>query len=95
MMMKNSRLSYLLEILSINETRVSVIVFSFLLTLGFALYRYVTHGDIGANMLSLLLAQLTAIAGVNITESFSMRRIDSIEVVQDESSSRDITRPTI
>lgn len=54
--------------LSIDETRVSTLLFTFVPTLGFALWQYVTEGHIDGSMLTLLAYQIGAITGINIVK---------------------------
>jgi purine-cytosine permease-like protein len=62
--------------LSVNETKVSALIISFLITLGFAMWQVVKFGEISDNVLSLLSYLIMAVAGINITEKFSKKRND-------------------
>lgn len=57
--------------LSVNETRVSSLVLAFLVTLGFALFKYAITGDISDNMLALLGYEIMSIAGVNVADNLT------------------------
>lgn len=57
--------------LSLNETRVSSLVLAFLVTLGFALFKYAVTGDLSENMLTLLGYEIMSIAGVNVAENLT------------------------
>lgn len=50
---------------SIDESKTSIIIISFILTLLYAGYAYTTFGDISENMTTIILAQIASIAGIN------------------------------
>jgi hypothetical protein len=57
--------------LSINETRISTLIISFIVTLIFSLYMYIAKGDISTNLMTLLTTLIWAIASVNIADRIS------------------------
>lgn len=54
--------------LSLDETKVSILVVSFLCTIIFALFMYYTTGDISSNLTTIITAQIMAVAGVNVIQ---------------------------
>lgn len=62
--------------LSINETKVSLMMISFVVTLGFALWQFYTIGYIDGSALTLIAYQIGAITGINIADKF--KRTDQI-----------------
>lgn len=51
--------------ISINESKISILILMFVLTSLFCGYVYIQSGDISNNLTSVLLAQIASIAGVN------------------------------
>jgi hypothetical protein len=66
-------MNYFKDGLSVDETKVSVLMFAFLVTLGFALWQFATIGLINAGMLQLLGMLIGAITGINIVDKISNR----------------------
>lgn len=56
--------------LSIDETRTSSLVISFLITLVFSLVMYVIDGDISPSLTNIIIAFIAAIGGVNAVDKF-------------------------
>lgn len=77
------------DLMSIYENRGSILVWSFVIALIIALVEYVRHGDFTANMLQLLIALITAIAGVNAVDRFSnykyQQSVNQSQQYQDDS----------
>lgn len=61
-------MGFLKDGLSIDETKVSVFILAFLVTLGFALWQFFTEGFIDGGMLTLLAYEIGAITGINIVK---------------------------
>jgi hypothetical protein len=60
--------------LSVDETKISVIILSFIATLGFALWSVVHGGDIPDNVLNLLTYQIIAITGINVADKLAPKK---------------------
>ena len=60
--------TFLKDGLSIDETKVSAMIISFLITIFFALFMYYFHGDITINLLNLLSYLIFGITGVNVID---------------------------
>lgn len=54
------------EIMSIDEMKTSVLSITFIVMVAVSLYMIIVHGDVPPNLMYLLCAQITAIAGVNV-----------------------------
>jgi len=59
------------EFISIDETRVSVLVALLIVTSIFALVMYYLHGDFSSNLLSFLISLVTAVGGINVADKVS------------------------
>jgi purine-cytosine permease-like protein len=70
-------MNFIKDGLSIDETRISVLVVSFLVTLGFALFQLCKVGDISDNLLTLLGYEIMAVTGVNLVQNFPIRKDNS------------------
>jgi hypothetical protein len=75
---KNKSNSFWRDGFSIDETRVSAMIILLYFFSAIAAYKYVDAGDFSTNMLQLLIALITAIAGANIAESFASRMNDRL-----------------
>lgn len=73
-------MKFLSDGLSMNEAKVSALVVGFFLSLGFALWQFVVHGDITDNMLTLLGYLIMAITGVNVAESVAKKTKGTNEI---------------
>jgi purine-cytosine permease-like protein len=71
---------------SIDETRVSVLIFVLVYFVIIAGFTYVTRGDFTANMLQVIMTLITAIAGVNIADSFANRNTQQYTYQQQDVS---------
>lgn len=67
-------MKFLKDGLSIDETRISILVLAFAFTLGFALYQVITIGDFSDNLLVLLGYEIMAVTGVNVADSIMMNK---------------------
>lgn len=73
-------MNYLKGGLSVDETKVSVILLSFIVTLGFGLFKVVYSGDIPDNVLNLLGYQIVAITGINVADKFASKKKKEPEI---------------
>lgn len=81
---RRERGSFFRDGLSIDETRMSVLIIVFLVGSCFSFFQVVKLGDLSGNLLSLIMYLIMAISGINISESVmkgigrrsSMRRTD-------------------
>jgi len=62
--------------LSMNETRVSVIMLSFVVTLGFSLWQFYNDGVIDGSILTLIAYEIGAITGINIVDKIGNKSND-------------------
>lgn len=62
--------------LSMNETRVSVIMLSFIVTLGFSLWQFYNDGVIDGSILTLIAYEIGAITGINIVDKIGNKNND-------------------
>lgn len=60
--------SYFRDGLSVDETKVSILMLGFLFTLGVALWQTIYEGDISINLLTLLSYEIMAVAGINVAD---------------------------
>lgn len=65
--------------LSIDETRISVLVLAFLATLAFAFFQLWKVGDISDNLLTLLGYEIIAVTGVNVADKIVRKKSPKIE----------------
>lgn len=61
-------MNFLKDGLSVDETKASVLVLSFVATLGFTFYQLVAFGEISDNLLTLLGYEIMAVTGVNVAD---------------------------
>lgn len=61
-------MNFLKDGLSVDETKISVLVLAFLATLGFSFYQLFTTGDMSDNLVTLLGYEIVAITGVNVAD---------------------------
>lgn len=66
---ENAKRGFFLSSLSIDETRLSVLIICLLLSMIFGGVNYILVGDITANLTNIIITLIYAIAGVNITSS--------------------------
>lgn len=66
---ENAKRGFILSSLSIDETRLSVLIICLLLSMIFGGVNYILVGDITANLTNIIITLIYAIAGVNITSS--------------------------
>jgi ABC-type antimicrobial peptide transport system permease subunit len=67
--------------LSVDESKVSVLMFALVVTLGFALWQFVTVGVMGAGILQLLAYEIGAITGINVVDKFANRNTNSYDKI--------------
>lgn len=72
-------MNFLKDGLSVDESKVSVLMLAFLVTLGFALWQFVTVGMMGAGILQLLAYEIGAITGINVIDKFTNRNSNSYD----------------
>jgi hypothetical protein len=72
-MKRSDFMNFLKHGLSIDETKISVIMITFVITLGFALWQFFHKGTIDGGMLTLLAYQIGAITGINVVDKFTNR----------------------
>ncbi|MNP24502.1 hypothetical protein D3C76_1172660 [compost metagenome] len=65
--------------LSIDEGRVSILIALLLIFSGFAGYTIFKNGDVPSNVVQIIIALITAVAGVNIADSFANRSNGQIQ----------------
>lgn len=82
-MNRSDIMNYFKDGLSVDETKVSVLMFAFLVALGFSLWQFATIGMIDAGMLQLLGMLIGAITGINIVEKFSNRNQNTYDATND------------
>jgi cytochrome c biogenesis protein CcdA len=57
---------YLKDGFSIDETKVSVFIITFVITFGLIIYSFFVFGDIPPNLLNFAIGLITAITGINV-----------------------------
>lgn len=67
---------FLRDGLSLDETRVSILIMIFIVSSIFGLIMYYINGDITNNLLQIILTLIYAIAGVNLSNTVSNVLID-------------------
>jgi purine-cytosine permease-like protein len=67
--------------LSVDETKISTILLTFVITLGFGLYKVISSGDIPENLLALLGYQIVAITGINVADKFTGKNKKEDQVI--------------
>lgn len=77
-------MNFLKDGLSVDETRVSVLILTFIASLIFAFYQLVAVGDISDNLLTLLGYEIVAVTGINVADSIIRKR--KTKEVQSEDS---------
>lgn len=72
-MARSDVMSYFKDGLSVDESKVSILMLAFAVTLGFALWQFATVGMMGAGILQLLAYEIGAITGINVMDKFTNR----------------------
>lgn len=72
-------MNYFKDGLSVDESRISVLMFGFIVTLGFALWQFAVLGIVDAGILQLLAYEIGAITGINIVDKFTNKKSDTAE----------------
>ncbi|MGL5676855.1 MAG: hypothetical protein ACRDDX_10610 [Cellulosilyticaceae bacterium] len=70
---------------SINEYKVSALILCLLTCMAFGGYNYIVHGDVTDNLTNIILALITAVAGVNIADRFTANKNTPEDVTQEYS----------
>ncbi|ALA47874.1 hypothetical protein SUNDANCE_58 [Brevibacillus phage Sundance] len=86
-------MKFLKDGLSIDETRISVLVLAFAFTLGFALYQVITTGDVSDNLLILLGYEIAAVTGVNVADSIMLnkrKKLSPVTINQSDNSNMNL-----
>ena len=60
-------MNFLKDGLSVDETKVSMLMIAFIITLSFTLYMYYVNGFVGAELITLNSSLILAITGINVT----------------------------
>jgi hypothetical protein len=58
---------------SIDESRVSILLLSFIVTVGFSLWQFYHKGTIDGGILTLIAYQIGAITGINVVDKITNR----------------------
>lgn len=66
-------MSFYKDGLSIDESRVSTVLLTFIPTIGFALWQFASAGHIDGSMLTLVAYQIGAITGMNIVKDVAVQ----------------------
>jgi len=72
--------NFLTDGLSIDETRVSVLMLILVVSIGFAMYQVVVENDVSENLLTLLGYEIMAVTGINVADKIGLKGIGSIKM---------------
>lgn len=82
--MKGDIMNFFKDGLSVDESRISVLLIVFIVTAGFALWQFATIGIIDGSMLTLLAYLIGAITGINIVDKFKPNKQETPEYNTEE-----------